>query len=758
MPVCASSEETVKDAEKLPFQRLSDGSIAAELLDGNLAVPSIGGPARGNIDDRVYLAPSGNVTFRDNRSVIGKPVVVAGDDAYLNGLTLSFDLAQYAAASGIEDLTDFAVYALSRDGSYEYMESSRSDGFVLSCEIGGSGVYFALNIRKFLGSFGVDPDAYVQAESPATDIMSLFSMFKYIKGQADVVFVINAPRAKKYAAEGIGANIAEFARRLDAGYNVLAEYAAITYTDVESDGADSIRIVKNGATNWFGSAAALSAGVDAIGAHGGGNAAGSAIDALEAARGLDWRPTAEKFVILVTDAPYKTGTRQGDISLAEAAGRLKADGITASVITYSGDFSSYHDITYDYSPLWKITGGVRANVYGDNKAELLNVAEHIGKKTSAGEWIILTRGYRREKLPALPADHSQDTDGDGLSDMFELNILVPAYFNTGTKRVLLPAYFAYSDPTLRDTDGDGVEDSEDRKPWDFPVACVRENAQYSLTAGQWTPVVPRYISIYGRSKEIYDLVLDQFDVENNVRYAKVEKAAAEADGTYGAGGAKNTGGSNAAAAGANGAGNASDANEVKNTSGANAAGGAGNANNANGAKNANSVKNTNGANNADGTNAADGANVANGANAANGSQSGQPAEYITWCNIFVWDVTVAMNAEIPHYYNPADGSKMTDLKPGNYTEMNADGIADWLATFGPAYGWREIAKADAQKRANGGYPVVSVTPGGGHAQMICPSRGNDEGPMTAQAGGRNVRYARYQAGMGNLKVKFYTHD
>ena len=649
------------DTRSRVYQILSEKSVADELLTGNYAMPSVYGYASGKIDDNIFLAPSGDITFADNRSVIGKPVVVAGSDDYLEGLTLNFNLAAYATVAGVGDFSDFAVYKMGADGTYEHIEANPVAETGLACALNGSGTYFVLDTAEFLKSFGINKYEYNPANNPEPDIMGLFSMFRDIRGQADIVFVINNAASMSAHADKVRSGVAALADRLSSDYKTYVNFALITYKDMGADGADSAQVVGSGISNWFLSASALADRLDAaVGTFDGGDKAKSCVDALEAARALDFRPTADKFVILITDSPYNTKTLSGDLPLEEAADRLAGDGICVSAITYGSGFTGYEKGNFDYSPLWLKTGGVYSNIHGDFGVGLLKIADGIGKKTTKGIWVILSRGYRRIKLPALPADHSSDTDGDGLSDMFELNILKPAYLDTGAVRVLFPAYYAYADPTFRDTDFDGVEDMHDKKPWEFPIACVKENVGYSIPPEQWKRVTPRYVNIYGRDKSAYNLILDQFDVENNARYSQTVTEE-------------------------------------------------------------------------------------------------EPFESFTWCNIYVWDVTVAMNAEIPHYYNPIDGSGASS-PGGGRSEMNADMIAAWLAVFGPRYGWREVTAAEAQKRADAGYPVVSAIPGGGHVLMICPAREGDTGLFASQAGGRNYRYSKYDPSAGLRRNKFYTHD
>ena len=113
----------------------------------------------------------------------------------------------------------------------------------------------------------------------------------------------------------------------------------------------------------------------------------------------------------------------------------------------------------------------------------------------------------------------------------------------------------------------------------------------------------------------------------------------------------------------------------------------------------------------------------------------------TYCNIFLWDVTKAMGAEIPHYVDPQTLEARTYQDSGT-KELNANGIYDWLGKKGPDYGWVQVTPEQAQQYANQGLPVVTAWKnqegGHGHVQVVCPSADGtyqaSRGVTVAQAG------------------------
>jgi hypothetical protein len=137
----------------------------------------------------------------------------------------------------------------------------------------------------------------------------------------------------------------------------------------------------------------------------------------------------------------------------------------------------------------------------------------------------------------------------------------------------------------------------------------------------------------------------------------------------------------------------------------------------------------------------------------------------TYCNIFVWDVTSAMGAEIPHYTDPATGNAKyyPDIK--GTSEMGAIAIDEWLRTRGQSYGWREVSAETAQRCANEGKPAVTTAGRTGHVQIVCPSEDGEydgtRGVTVAQAGSKVTNYAHISDIYGAAdprSVRYFVHE
>ncbi len=129
----------------------------------------------------------------------------------------------------------------------------------------------------------------------------------------------------------------------------------------------------------------------------------------------------------------------------------------------------------------------------------------------------------------------------------------------------------------------------------------------------------------------------------------------------------------------------------------------------------------------------------------------------TYCNIFAWDVTKAMGAEIPHWVDGAGNP--TGVGQGR--ELDANGGHLWLQNSGPQHGWREVSAEEAQAMANQGHPTVASwhNPGGiGHIAVVRPGEINERGPAIAQAGSSNFNEGHVRDSFGNAPVKYFVND
>lgn len=492
-PLNKMSDGVTLDSLRTKHQTVSSESIDDEIISDNILPPTISGDVTGFIDSKVKVKnPDGDTC--EHSSIVGKPIeIILKDD---EDLQLSFNTEEYTRENGISKTKELMICRF-EDNSWipaetEFDETSNK----ISAEIKESGVYFVINADEFLLSLGIDVSENIEvasltalyensemislmsAENQANqtgsgqsmksddvndDTISLFTddtpdpheddpIYGDL-GDADVMFVVDTTGSMSGAISSIISNINSFVTKLTNEYGTIARFGLVTYKDIEEDGYGTTNL-----HGWTNNVNTFKSRISSISVDGGGDAPESAIDALECARRAGFRDNVVKFMILVTDASYKTGNRYGIDSMNTMASLLANDNIITCVA--ADDFS--------YNVLCSSTGGISAGLYSGFDNILPIIGEKIGDIINSGYWARLST-YENTKLEK----ETDDTDGDGISDIDELGELVeedlskyinkileskglPESLYTGKKTIAVYKYNSH--PLKVDSDGDGYPD------------------------------------------------------------------------------------------------------------------------------------------------------------------------------------------------------------------------------------------------------------------------------------------------------------
>jgi hypothetical protein len=135
----------------------------------------------------------------------------------------------------------------------------------------------------------------------------------------------------------------------------------------------------------------------------------------------------------------------------------------------------------------------------------------------------------------------------------------------------------------------------------------------------------------------------------------------------------------------------------------------------------------------------------------------------TYCNIFAWDVSRAMGAEIPHWVDDAGHI----MAPGaaHAREININGGVNWMRSHGVTQlGFHSCTPQQAQDAANKGRLAVvmwkNTGSGHGHVAVVRPGKFSEVGgPNIAQAGRHNFNEGHVVNGFGQLgPLEYFWHD
>lgn len=452
----------VMDAEKLlqdldiPINEYINAAMEESTSAYSVEMPDVQGDSDGNDlspewyeENYVYVDADGNpIEEPDGMTVMD----IVGEDAEAEENT---DLDEADGQAVLDEADGNAPSVQSKEAENDDEGVSSKNGRTVEAYSEADGRYMLASALENDGST-MDTEAIARMSA--------------VSGQADIVFVIDTTGSMSGAINNVVRNIEDFVDVLASNYSVNANFALVEYGDITI--GEPTSVVKNGNSNWFYDVENFKDAVGSLYPGNGGDANETALDGLGAAYSLDFRASANKFVILVTDALSKINNNYGISSVEEMAEMFEDAGIVTSVI-------SANSCRTQYLPLFVETGGVFGNIYGDFSSLLAEMAGNIGEIVNDGSWVIL-KDYQYIKLDApVSADSGTNSDDDDYTDYEELGEAIEKDLTSFIKLTLaaygvpfelyrgetsITVYDYTSNPVLTDSDFDGIIDSADTDP------------------------------------------------------------------------------------------------------------------------------------------------------------------------------------------------------------------------------------------------------------------------------------------------------
>ena len=334
-----------------------------------------------------------------------------------------------------------------------------------------------------------------------TEINNIKSIIE--KGRADVVFILDTTGSMGWAISNVKNNLNKCAELLSEK-NLDVRYGLVEYKDIYDDGKNSTK--KHG---WFTDVTKFKSAINNLSITGGGDYPESVVDALEKTRELDFRNGYNKYAILVTDATYKNGTTtNGSLTMDEMIKSLVEDEINVSVVANS-------NLNNTYKNLYGETGGIFTDISTNFYDSISPLIEKMDDEVNEdGYKFVRLADYQIVKVAT---DAETDTDGDGLPDQLELGAVIDTDYDEYGNVIEVVEY--RSNPTVADSDGDGLNDAEDPRPLEYDVVVKRFNDESNvvyLNTGK---------SFGIRFNEKY--TINDFLDEYRTRYLRLNKAELE---------------------------------------------------------------------------------------------------------------------------------------------------------------------------------------------------------------------------------------
>ena len=212
------------------------------------------------------------------------------------------------------------------------------------------------------------------ADGLTNTISATLEITDFMKGTADIVFLLDISGSMSDEVNNVKNNIQRFAQALyDMGISV--RFSAITYSDYmeyPTTPSEQTQVIMNGATGWYTDVNAYKNAIGSISLAGGGDWEEVSLDALmhayynsDKGEALETRKDARVFYILLTDADFKNNNHFGVSNMTAGAEILAEESINVSVITSS-------DLYDEYNTLVSMTGGITADIYNNFAQALID--------------------------------------------------------------------------------------------------------------------------------------------------------------------------------------------------------------------------------------------------------------------------------------------------------------------------------------------------------------------------------------------------
>lgn len=454
----------ILDGDEVSDKVLLDSKYEDFDIDTTGTIPNVTIKGKGDFNTKIEIKDeSNNEKFAQINSMVGSPFNFEHDDTLeFESSTLTFKVSDKILSQ--HELSNLKIaYYNEETNSIEILESSLDEEKKeVTTNVDHFSTYFLIDVEDF-----------------EYDIDILNENSKIDTGKADVVFTIDTTVSMYSSIYNVKNNIKEVVSKLKED-KVDVRLGLVGFKDITCDGLYSTKDY-----GWFTDVDNFKSAVNSLIASGGGDWEESTVDGLEVSRRKDFRSSVTKYIVLITDAGYKIGTADNpSMTMEEEIELLKKDNISTSVITNSsakGYFTS----------LYTETNGIIADIDGNFSEILQPLIEKMATISNDGVWIRLSNGsiVKLDKDPAL-GDYSVDTDGDGVPDLLELTKEVSVgYFDYNTHKTVTYKYWTfYSNPTKKDTDGDGLNDETDAFPSKFDVSIKENNDKYVIfnTGNKWT--------------------------------------------------------------------------------------------------------------------------------------------------------------------------------------------------------------------------------------------------------------------------------
>ena len=280
-----SDNNEIPDGDEVIEQEVRLSSLSKISEEAHL-IPMITIKGAGDYSRKLDVEDvSYNEAFNDISSLVGHPLDFTHEDLTFEDSILSFKLDDYILSE--HSINDLAIVWYNYEtNEIEFLQTYIVNGNTISAHVDHFSTYGVVDRSLFFDDICWNNDIELTK-----------------KGRADIVFAIDTTSSMGNAIQKVKLYVNKFASELD-NKDVNYRFGLVEYRDLYEDGLNTT--INHG---WYNDADSFKTAISKLSVAGGGDDPESAVDALYTARNMKYRPSVNKYIVLVTDIYYKNGIR-----------------------------------------------------------------------------------------------------------------------------------------------------------------------------------------------------------------------------------------------------------------------------------------------------------------------------------------------------------------------------------------------------------------------------------------------------------------
>lgn len=209
--------------------------------------------AKGNVNTNIEISEYAGHLKGNERSYVGKAVEISNvtmqSGSITYELTKDYSIKEYEVDG--EHTNGLLICYNDGESTIPLETVYNEETNTLKAEIYAEGIYFVIDVVDWVDSLGIEPEFEEEASEPALMTCSDLNIADIkVKGQVDIVFIVDTTASMGSYISNVKANMTAFVDEIEAA-GIVPSFALVEYRDITYDGSSSTKVKRDGDTTWF---------------------------------------------------------------------------------------------------------------------------------------------------------------------------------------------------------------------------------------------------------------------------------------------------------------------------------------------------------------------------------------------------------------------------------------------------------------------------------------------------------------------------